>query len=227
MNDYIKLKMNLLQINPNLVCSDTGVKKLEYIIYRLASQKKKPAVIALPKIYLKDQYIKNRLKVVAKKMSVNIILGSKDGMIYFIDREGNLTICRDSKVNLNIFDIDGVCCGAISDDDIRSPKITGKSIFKDIKILFVIASWPKRKENHWNLLNIIRAIENKCFVVAVNGIGRCDEGELIGRTLVINPWGKLMIEGEEKAVIFSSTLNLQWVDEARAEVSKYNSEDKN
>lgn len=218
MNSDIKLKMNLLQVNPNFALNDIGVKKLEYILYRLASQKKKPAVIALPKICLKEQYVKNRLEVIAKKMSINIILGSMDKMIYFIDREGNLTICRDSKVNLNTFCIDGVCCGAISDDDIRSPKIIRKSIFEDIKILFVIASWPKRKKNHWKLLNIIRAIENKCFVVAVNGIGRCEEGELVGRTLVINPWGEIMIEGEEKAVIFSSTLNLQWVDEARAQV---------
>lgn len=218
MNDYNKLKMNLLQINPNFVCSDIGVKKFEYILYRLASQRRKPAVIVLPKIYLEEQYIKERLKMIARKMSINIILGSKDGMIYFIDGEGNLTICRDPKVNLNIFYIDGVCCGAISDDDIMSPKVIRKSLYKDVKILFVIASWSKQKESHWKLLNIIRAIENKCFVVAVNGIGKCKEGELVGKTLVINPWGEIMIEGEKKATIFSSNPNLQWVDDARAQV---------
>lgn len=214
--ENINLKINMLQMNPNFVRNDKGIRKMEYVLFRLACQKKKPDVIVFSKICFSDQYIKTRLKSIAEKMSINIILGNYSDVIYFIDRQGNLVVCRKSpKGDLNLFYIDNIRCAAINDEDIRLPQITGDEILKEAKILFVIASWPKQHEDHWELLNIIRAIENKCFVVAANGTGkeRCEM--LAGRSLVVNPWGDIMIKGGSKAKIFSVTPNLEWVNEAR------------
>jgi omega-amidase len=38
-------------------------------------------------------------------------------------------------------------------------------------ILLLIASWPDKRAGHWKALIPARAIENQCFVIAVNRVG--------------------------------------------------------
>ena len=42
---------------------------------------------------------------------------------------------------------------------------------EDVDILLIVANWPKARIHHWDALLPARAIENQCFVVAVNRIG--------------------------------------------------------
>ncbi|ORX44508.1 carbon-nitrogen hydrolase [Piromyces finnis] len=64
-----------------------------------------------------------------------------------------------------------------------------------LDILFVSAAWPYPRLSHWKHLLITRAIENQCFVVAVNNCGEMDGLTFCGHSLVINPWGEVLVEG--------------------------------
>jgi omega-amidase len=37
--------------------------------------------------------------------------------------------------------------------------------------LIYVANWPERRSTHWKVLTQARAIENQCYVVAVNRVG--------------------------------------------------------
>ncbi|OUM61838.1 hypothetical protein PIROE2DRAFT_44895 [Piromyces sp. E2] len=73
--------------------------------------------------------------------------------------------------------------------DIRFPE------FIRLDILFVSAAWPYPRLQHWRHLLIARAIENQCFVVAVNNCGEMDGLTFCGHSLVIDPWGEVLMEG--------------------------------
>jgi len=66
-------------------------------------------------------------------------------------------------------------------------------------ILIYIANWPEKRKSHWTKLLAARAIENQCYVVAVNRVGEDGNGfSYTGNSVVINFMGKKNIEAEEK-----------------------------
>ena len=42
---------------------------------------------------------------------------------------------------------------------------------KDYDMILYVASWPTPRVDAWNILLRARAIENQCYVVAVNRVG--------------------------------------------------------
>lgn len=73
--------------------------------------------------------------------------------------------------------------------DLRFPELFRK-VAKDVDMIFIIASWPIARQNHWEVLLQARAIENQCFVVGVNRIGSDGNGlEYGGGSHVFSPAG--------------------------------------
>jgi omega-amidase len=57
-------------------------------------------------------------------------------------------------------------------------------------LLIYIANWPAARNHVWNILLRARAIENQCFVVGVNRVGRDGENlQYIGESCVVHPKG--------------------------------------
>jgi omega-amidase len=62
----------------------------------------------------------------------------------------------------------------------------------DYDLLVYVANWPAARNQVWNILLRARAIENQCFVVGVNRVGRDGENiHYIGESCVIHPKGYL------------------------------------
>lgn len=72
---------------------------------------------------------------------------------------------------------------------------------------------------HWHVLLRARAIENACFVIAAAHTGEHDDGRATyGRSLVVDPWGEVLLDMGEEPGLGVVELDPVRVEEARARV---------
>jgi predicted amidohydrolase len=61
----------------------------------------------------------------------------------------------------------------------------------DFDLLLYVANWPSIRSYAWNQLLIARAIENQCYVAAVNRVGQDGKGiDHHGDSVILDPFGK-------------------------------------
>ena len=74
-------------------------------------------------------------------------------------------------------------------------------------LLLYIANWPAARRNHWNRLLPARAIENLCYVAAVNRIGEDGNGHpYSGDSQVLDFQGDTLLAPGEASGVFRVTL---------------------
>lgn len=119
---------------------------------------------------------------------------------------------------LNIFELDGVKSGGVICYDIRFPEWLRAHALNGAQILFVPAEWPAARIDHWRVLLQARAIENQCFVVAVNRVGSDPKNEFGGNSMVIAPWGEIRLQmGTEEAIGYAD-IELSEVEDVRGRI---------
>lgn len=73
--------------------------------------------------------------------------------------------------------------------DLRFPVWT-RNIGNAYDVAVFLANWPEKRSVHWQKLLTARAIENQCFVIGVNRVGRDGHGfDFSGDSTVIDPTG--------------------------------------
>ena len=85
--------------------------------------------------------------------------------------------------------------------DLRFPEIfQAASRFSDL--IIVIASWPQERIEHWTTLLKARAIENQCYVLGVNRVGKDPYESYNGHSVLFDPWGMQIndFSSEEKLI---------------------------
>jgi predicted amidohydrolase len=85
--------------------------------------------------------------------------------------------------------IEGARLGLFICFDLRFPELF-RAVAPDIDAALLIANWPERRRPHWDVLTRARAIENQCYVVAVNRTGVGDGIEYDGGSVAYDPWGE-------------------------------------
>jgi predicted amidohydrolase len=74
-------------------------------------------------------------------------------------------------------------------------------------------------EAHWHILNRARAIENGCFVLAAAQGGLHESGrETFGHSIVIDPWGRIIAEGDAEPGVVMAQIDPAAVAAARARI---------
>ncbi len=72
---------------------------------------------------------------------------------------------------------------------------------------------------HWHILMRARAIENACWVVAAAQSGQHDDGRATyGHSLVIDPWGHVVLDMENAQGLAFADIDLDRVADARARI---------
>ena len=92
--------------------------------------------------------------------------------------------------------------------DIRFPELARKLALGGAKILFVPAEWPHPRLHHWRTLLTARAIENQMYVIACNRTGQSGNDRFFGHSMIIDPWGEIIAEGDEEEVILMADIDL-------------------
>lgn len=181
---------------------------------------------------------KRLLGRLAKEHQINIVGGSvatkkEDGFyntMYVANRSGNI-IAEYDKAHLfklmdehlflqpgqgeNLFDLDGVPCGGVICYELRFPEWIRAHTLKGAKIMFIPAQWPTTRIDHWQLLLQARAIENQCYVVAVNPVCKNPNNEFNGHSMVIAPWGELLLSNQTEEGIYYVNIDLAEVERVR------------
>ena len=106
--------------------------------------------------------------------------------------------------------------------DLRFPELFRSSGESGAVVMFVPAAFPNPRLEHWRTLLRARAIENQCFVVAVNQCGHegpePSEISYFGHSMVVDPWGRVLQECGESAERAVVEIDLGEIDRVRGAI---------
>jgi predicted amidohydrolase len=95
--------------------------------------------------------------------------------------------------------------------DLRFPEAFRAAVGRGAQLLIVIANWPASRAEHWNTLLKARAIENQCYVAAVNRTGQDPHSAYAGQSQVIDPQGRVIAMADDTPQLLPARLDLQEV----------------
>jgi len=97
--------------------------------------------------------------------------------------------------------------------DLRFPEMSRSLAIAGAEVLVVPSAWVKgnMKEDHWITINKTRAIENGCYVIAPDQVGNI----YCGRSLVVDPYGKILLDMKKKQGIGFVNIDLNKVKKIR------------
>lgn len=102
--------------------------------------------------------------------------------------------------------------------DIRFPELARAYALQGAGILVNAAEWPHPRLHHWRTLLQARAIENQMFVIACNRVGKSGKTHFFGHSMVIDPWGEVLVEGGEEEEILVVDIDLSLIEEVRNKI---------
>lgn len=104
--------------------------------------------------------------------------------------------------------------------DIRFPALFQALSQAGARILAIPAAFTvPTGEAHWHTLLRARAIENACWVVASAQTGTHEDGrKTFGHSLVIDPWGQIVLDMTDKTGLGFADVDLAMVDDVRSRV---------
>jgi predicted amidohydrolase len=79
---------------------------------------------------------------------------------------------------------------------------------EEYDVLIYVANWPERRIHAWKTLLQARAIENQCYVVGVNRVGK-DANDIYysGESMVVDPMGEVLYTKKDDEDVFTITLD--------------------
>lgn len=108
--------------------------------------------------------------------------------------------------------------------DLRFPGLFARLAESDADVIAVPAAFtvPTGKA-HWHVLLRARAIEAGLFVVAAAQVGHHEDGRnTFGHSLVIDPWGEVLLDMEEQGGVGYADIDLKRISDVRSRIPALN-----
>ena len=104
--------------------------------------------------------------------------------------------------------------------DLRFPSLFARLSEAGAQVISVPAAFTvPTGRAHWEVLLRARAIEAGVFVVAAAQCGRHDDGrETYGHSLLVDPWGEILLDMEDRVGVAFADVNLEQLAEVRGRV---------
>lgn len=89
----------------------------------------------------------------------------------------------------------------------------------DYDLLLVVANWPGKRIDAWSTLLKARAIENQCYVAAVNRVGKDgNEFSYPGASVVHDPLGETLLKLDDNEACGKVQIQLEKVESVREQL---------
>lgn len=100
--------------------------------------------------------------------------------------------------------------------DIRFPEMFRLMALEGAKLFLVPANFTVNTgKDHWEMLLRARAIENECYVVAANQMGKKPRFTAYGNSMIIDPWGTVIARSSDKPGIILAEIDPEYVIQVR------------
>ncbi|KUG22252.1 omega amidase [hydrocarbon metagenome] len=167
-----------------------------------------------------------------KKYFNRLIWATPDGEILTYDKKhlfrmaGEHKVYSPGKSHLTV-EVNGWNLRTFICYDLRFP-IWCRNIQNEYDVAIFIANWPAKRALHWKTLLQARAIENQCYVIGLNRVGK-DGNDLAhsGDSSVIGPVGNIMFQQPDIPCIQTTKLNYDSLREYRKNFAAWQDADGN
>ncbi|MBR1687692.1 MAG: nitrilase family protein [Prevotella sp.] len=165
---------------------------------RDAARKNKCAICGSLAVQTADGHYRNRLYFVN---------GRTDELAYYDKRHlftyGNEHTHYEAGQTHTIVSYDGMRLLLEVCYDLRFPCWSRYATERQYDAIIFVANWPASRQSAWQILTRARAIENQCYVIAVNRVGDDKNAHYIGGSSIIDPIGRTVVQasfGHSQAV---------------------------
>ena len=110
--------------------------------------------------------------------------------------------------------LDGLTFSGFICYDLRFPEIF-QVVSKETDVILIIANWPAERIEHWETLLKARAIENQCYIVGVNRIGKGGGHTYRASSMAFDPDGKRMTRVGNQSNLLTVQVTHETVEKAR------------
>ncbi|MFC1742798.1 nitrilase-related carbon-nitrogen hydrolase [Candidatus Riflebacteria bacterium] len=116
---------------------------------------------------------------------------------------------------ISCFELSGFLVSIFICYDLRFPEVFRHAVLKGAKLFIVPSSWPDKRIGHFRHLLVARAIENQCYVLGVNRLGKDPKQVYNGQSLLVDPLGKILVDSEDRPGAFFHKISLDKLQDYR------------
>lgn len=144
--------------------------------------------------------------------------------LFDIDVEGGIKFKESDTLGAGnkatVFETEFCKVGVAICYDMRFPELMRLMALKDAEVIIVPAAFNMTTgPAHWHSLAKIRAMDNQLYFVAASPARKLDSSYIAyGHSLIVDPWGDIIKEADEKEDIIYSDIDLKRVKEIREQL---------
>ncbi len=131
------------------------------------------------------------------------------------------TKCFSPGKDLANFEYDHLRFGLSICYDLRFPELYRKlALDAKVSVFVVSSAWPFPRLHHFRYLALARAIENQCYVIAVNRVGSDDGVTHCGNSTIVDPYGVVIAAASpDREELLHAELSADVVSSVRSRIN--------
>ena len=97
---------------------------------------------------------------------------------------------------------------------------------EDYDLLIYVANWPTKRKLAWKSLLVARAIENQCYVIGVNRVGKDENNHYYsGESSLINALGETLYTNSHIEEVYTTSISKYELNKVRSQLPFLNDKD--
>ncbi len=180
---------------------------------------------------LSGETVRTLCELAGKRILAGTLLESSDGRLYntFVLLSGGGIIAAYRKLHLFgeekrhfapgdepvVANVRGNTFGLATCYDLRFPELFRRLTLLGSEVFLLSSEFPAQRQEHFDILIRARAIENQCFVLACNRVGRDEHNIYAGGSAIISPWGEVLARAGGEEALLEAEIDLEEVRRVR------------